>query len=78
MATKRIDLKQCSVVFNPEDHTYYLPEKDKYLSGITGMLERQLFPDTYAGIPEAIIKKAAQYGSAIHQSIENYYCPLNF
>lgn len=72
MAIKRIELKQCSVVFNPEDHTYYLPEKDKYLSGITGMLERQLFPDTYAGIPEAIIKKAAQYGSAIHQSIENF------
>lgn len=72
MATKRIELKQCSVVFNPEDHTYYLPEKDKYLSGITGMLERQLFPDTYAGIPEAIIKQAAEYGTSVHQSIENF------
>lgn len=72
MATKRIELKQCSVVFNHEDHTYYLPEKDKYLSGITGMLERQLFPDTYAGIPEAIIKQAAEYGTAAHQSIENF------
>lgn len=72
MATKRIELKQCSVVFNQEDHTYYLPEKEKYLSGITGMLERQLFPDTYAGIPEAIIKQAAEYGTAIHQSIENF------
>lgn len=72
MATKRIELKQCSVVFNPEDHTYYLPEKDKYLSGITGMLERQLFPDTYAGIPEAIIKQAAEYGTSVHQSIETF------
>lgn len=72
MATKRIDLKQCSVVFNPEDHTYYLPEKDKYLSGITGMLERQLFPDTYAGIPEAIIKQAAAYGTEVHESIEDF------
>lgn len=72
MATKRIELKQCSVVFNPEDHTYYLPEKKKYLSGITGMLERQLFPDTYAGIPEAIIKQAAEYGTSVHQSIENF------
>lgn len=72
MATKRIKLKQCSVVFNEEDHTYYLPEKDKYLSGITGMLERQLFPDTYAGIPEAIIKQAASYGKEVHQSIEDF------
>ena len=72
MATKRIELKKCSVVFNPDDHSYYLPEKDKYLSGITGMLERQLFPDTYAGIPEAIIQQAAEYGTAVHQSIEDF------
>ena len=72
MATKRIKLKQCSVLFNEDDHTYYLPEKDKYLSGITGILERQLFPDTYAGIPEAIIKQAAAYGKEVHQSIEDF------
>lgn len=72
MATKRIELKQCSVVFNEEDHSYYLPEKDKYLSGITGMLERQLFPDTYAGIPEAILEQSAKYGTAVHESIEDF------
>lgn len=72
MTTNRIELNQCSVVFNPDDHTYYLPEKDKFLSGITGMLERQLFPDTYSGIPEAIVKQAAEYGSAVHQSIEDF------
>ena len=72
MATKRIELKQCSVVFNEEAHTYYLPERDKYLSGITGMLERQLFPGTYAGIPESIIRQAANYGSSVHRSIEDF------
>ena len=72
MVTKRIKLKQCSVVFNEEDHIYYLPEKDKYLSGITGMLERQLFPGTYAGIPESIIKQAAAYGKEVHHSIEDF------
>ncbi len=72
MATKRIELKHCSVVFNEEDHTYYLPEKNKYLSGITGMLERQLFPDTYEGIPEAIIRQAAEYGTTVHRSIEDF------
>ena len=72
MATKRIELNRCSVVFNPDDHTYYLPEKDKFLSGITSMLERQLFPDSYTGIPESIIRQAAQYGTLVHQSIENF------
>lgn len=69
---KRIELKQCSVVFNQDDHSYYLPEKDKYLSGITGMLERQLFPETYDGVPEAILEQAAQYGSSVHASIEDF------
>lgn len=72
MATKQIELKQCSIVFNPEDHTYYLPEKNKYLSGITGLLERQLFPDTYAGIPDSLLKQAAEYGTSVHRSIEDF------
>lgn len=66
----RIQLKQCSVVFNPEDHTYFLDGKE--LSGITGMLERQLFPSTYDGIPEAIVRQAAEYGTSVHQSIEDF------
>lgn len=70
--SERLELNRCSVVFNPDDHTYYLPEKDKFLSGITGILERQLFPDTYAGIPEPIVRQAAEYGSAVHQSLEDF------
>lgn len=69
---KRIELNECSVVFNEEDHSYYLPEKDRNLSGITGMLERQLFPDTYDGIPEEILKQASAYGTAVHQAIEDF------
>lgn len=72
MATKRIELKPCSVVFSPNDHSYYLPEKDKYLSGITGMLERQLFPNTYEGVDENILLQAANYGKAVHESIEDF------
>lgn len=67
---KRIELKQSGVIFNPEDHTYFLG--DKQLSGITGMLDRQLFPDTYAGIPDAILEQAAAYGSSVHESIEDF------
>lgn len=50
----RIQLKQSKVVFYPEDHTYFL--KDHELSGITSVLERQLFPDTYAGVDEEILR----------------------
>lgn len=67
---KRIELKQSGVVFNLEDHTYFLGEKQ--LSGITGMLERQLFPNTYVGIPDAILEQAAEYGTSVHESIEEF------
>lgn len=70
MAKNRITLKECSVVFNPNDHTYYLPEKDKYLSGITGMLQRQLFPDTYTCVPKPILEQSAEYGTNVHRSLE--------
>ena len=66
----RIQLKQSGVIFNPENHTYFLDGKE--LSGITGMLERQLFPGTYDGIPEAIVRQAAEYGTSVHQSIEDF------
>ena len=40
-----IELVKSSVVFNEENHTYMLGEKQ--LQGITGMISRQLFPDKY-------------------------------
>ena len=67
---KRIELKQSDVIFNPEDHTYFL--NGKQLSGITSLLERQLFPDTYAGISEEILMQAAEYGKSVHESIEDF------
>jgi hypothetical protein len=45
MATKRIELKDSGIIFNEEEHTYLLG--DKYLSGITGMLQRQFFPTEF-------------------------------
>ena len=66
----RIQLKHSKVIFNPDDHTYFL--KDKQLSGITSVLERQLFPDTYAGVDEEILNQAAAYGTQVHQSYEDF------
>ena len=53
---KRIELKNSGVFFNEEAHEYWLG--DKQLSGITGMLQRQLFPDEFNGISEATLNAA--------------------
>lgn len=63
-----IELVKSPVVFNEEDHTYFLGEKQ--LQGITGMISRQLFPDKYKGIPDYVMKRAADKGSRIHSQCE--------
>ena len=70
METTRIELKDSGVLFNKELHEYWLG--DKQLSGITGMLQRQLFPDEFEGIPEAMLQEAARYGTEVHESIEAF------
>ena len=70
MKTKRIELKESGVLFNEEEHTYLLDGKE--LSGITGMLQRQLFPDEFNGIPKHLIQGAADYGAGVHLSCEDF------
>lgn len=66
----RVQLKDSGVLFDEEQHTYLLG--DKYLSGITGMLQRQFFPNEFEGIPQYIVDQAAQYGTSVHQSCEDF------
>ena len=71
MATKkRIELKDSGVIFNAEDHTYLLG--DKFLSGITSVLQRQFFPTEFEGIPKHIVDAAAEYGTGVHSSCEDW------
>ena len=70
MATKRIELKDSGIIFNEEEHSYLLG--DKYLSGITGMLQRQFFPNEFEGIPKDVLNAAAQYGTDVHKSCEDF------
>ena len=70
MATKRIELTDSGVIFNPTQHTYEL--NGTYLSGITELLQRQLFPNEYANVPKAILDQAAAYGTSVHQSCEDF------
>lgn len=70
MKTKRIELKESGVLFNEEEHSYILDGKE--LSGITGMLQRQLFSNEFDGIPEHLIQGAADYGTSVHLSCEDF------
>lgn len=63
-----IKLVKSPVVFNEENHTYFLGEKQ--LRGITGMISRQLFPDKYKGVPDHVMRRAADKGSRIHSQCE--------
>ena len=72
MATKKkkIKLKDSGVIFNAENHTYLLG--DKFLSGITPVLQRQFFPTEFEGIPKHIVDAAAEYGTGVHASCEDF------
>ena len=61
METTRIELRDSGVLFNKELHEYWLGNKQ--LSGITGMLQRQLFPDEFEGTPDNLLREAARYGT---------------
>ena len=67
---KTIQLNDSGVLFNREEHTYEF--NGKFLSGITEMLQRQLFPDEFDGVPEEAIQQAARYGTEVHESIEQF------
>ena len=63
-------LKQIPVLFNQEEHTYTNTETGKMLKGITSTLIHRLFPDKYSGIPQTVLMRAAERGTAIHEEIE--------
>ena len=61
-------LAKSKVVFNPENHTYIF--EGKQLSGVTSLLSATLFKDKYSGIDEEVLRKAAAYGTGVHETIE--------
>lgn len=63
-----IILYKSPVKFDKETHTYML--EGKRLNGVTSTLLKRAFPNKYNGVPEAIMNKAAQRGSMVHEDIE--------
>lgn len=64
-----MELRDSGIIFDEETHRYF--DKDgKELQGITGMLSRQLFPDKYSGVPEQVLRRAANRGTNVHRTLE--------
>jgi hypothetical protein len=66
-------LKESGVVFNENDHTYFLG--DKQLKGITSTLIHRVFPHDYDGVPQEKLDERAEYGHKVHDMIE--FCVTN-
>ena len=64
-----MELVKSDVIFDQQAHTYTTPD-GVCLQGITGMIERQLFPDKYSDVPEFVMKRAAERGSFVHEVCE--------
>ena len=61
-------LIKSQVAFDAASHTYTLNGKN--LSGITSLLDRQLFQDKYSSVPEDVLENARERGTYIHQCCE--------
>lgn len=63
-------LNKIPVLFNQEQHTYTNTTTGEVYKGITGTLIHRVFPDKYKDIPKAILERAAERGSLVHEEIE--------
>lgn len=63
-------LNKIPVIFNQEEHTYVNSETGEYYQGITETLLHRLSPNKYSNIPESVLQKAAERGTAVHEQLE--------
>ncbi len=59
------------VFFEQLSHTYLL-DGEKQLIGVTELMKKHGLGADYSGIPEKVLNKAAEEGTALHKEIEDY------
>ena len=57
--------------FDEVEHIYYY--KDKPMANVSTILAETLFKGKYAGIPKPIMDRAADFGTNVHDAIENEF-----
>lgn len=68
-----IKLKDSGVIFDAAEHRYFLEGKE--LLGITSTIIKTAFPNMYDGVPEHMLKAAAERGKNVHETIQ--FCEEN-
>lgn len=67
--------KNNEIIFDAFTHTYYRVwengEKEKYIS-VTQLMKKHGLTTDYGNVPKAILEKASERGSLIHQEIDEY------
>ena len=58
------------ISFDKETHTY--TNDGRLLLSVTEVIKRYVFPDLYSNVPEEVLNKAAERGTATHAIIERY------
>jgi len=66
------NLKQSPVTFDELTHSYMTPD-GKYLSGITGMIDRHIFGGKFASVSREFLAPYAERGHKIHTELELYF-----
>lgn len=65
-----IKLARSRVNFLSVQHTYMLGEK--FLQGVTSLIQYKCFPGEYDNVPENVLAKAAERGHRVHTAVELY------
>ena len=63
-----IELKKSPVIFNEDEHTYWL--NGVQLKGVTSSLIHRAFPDKYKDVDPEVLANAARKGKELHALIE--------
>ena len=58
------------ISFDKQTHTY--TQDGRLLLSVTEVIKRYVFPDMYSNVPEEVLAKAAERGTATHAIIEKY------
>lgn len=61
-----------SVIFDPISHTYLNTMTGGILKGVTTLMKEHNLSADYSGIPQTVLNKAAERGTAIHKMLEDY------
>lgn len=54
-----------------EDGHFYINSKGVIIPSVSDLVEF-LFPGTYKDVPEEVLRRAAEYGTAVHELLEQY------